>query len=70
MITLKEIEVFFKDYKFKENTLILSNHEKITDLKNFVEVNIHILKNNSGKALFVPYFDRLKKVYLTLNKKK
>jgi hypothetical protein len=66
MSSLKIIETFFSDYKFEENVLKLNGCTDITDLKKFVNSQIHLLKNNSGKKVYLPYFYRLEQVYLKL----
>jgi len=68
MVTFKKIETFFSDYKFEENVLQLDCCTKITDLKKYVHTQIHLLKMNSGKAVYLPYYNRLLKVYLKLKK--
>lgn len=57
---------FFDNYDFKNNELELNHFTKITNLKNFVNTQISYLKANSGKKLFLPYFDRLNEVYKKL----
>ena len=68
MVNLKTIEAFFDDYQFDENVLILSEYETITDLKKYIDTNIHILKSNSGKLRYAPYFYRLERVYKKLKR--
>jgi hypothetical protein len=69
IVNLKQIETFFSDYKFEENVLNLDVCTKITDLKNYVETQIHLLKSNSGNRSYLPYYNRLLKVYLKINDK-
>ena len=57
---------FFENYDFKNNELELNHFTKITNLKKFTDTHISYLKANSGKKLFLPYFDRLKSVYKKL----
>jgi hypothetical protein len=57
---------FFDNYDFKNNELELNHFTKITNLKNFVNTQISYLQANSGKKLFLPYFDRLNEVYKKL----
>jgi hypothetical protein len=66
VVTLKTIEAFFEDYKFDKNVLILSEHETITNVKEYVKTNITILNLNSGKRIYAPYFYRLERVYKKL----
>jgi collagenase-like PrtC family protease len=68
VVNLKTIEAFFDDYQFDENVLILSECETITDLKKYIDTNIHILKKNSGKLRYAPYFYRLERVYKKLKR--
>jgi hypothetical protein len=63
-VTLKEIECYFKDYDYKNNTLILDKCTTITDLKKYVETQIRLLKGRIRTKSFKPYADRLKRVYL------
>ena len=66
MVNLKTIKAFFEDYKFDDNVLILNQCTKITDLEKYVTFNVKILKSNSGKKVYLPYFNRLKNVYLKI----
>ena len=66
MSSLQIIETFFSDYKFEENVLKLNGCTNIADLQKFVNAQIHLLKNNSGKKVYLPYFYRLEQVYLKL----
>jgi hypothetical protein len=66
MSNLKTLIEFFDNYHFKNNELELNHFTKITNLKTFVNTHIGYLKANSGKKLFVPYFDRLNDVYKKL----
>ena len=68
MVNLKTIEAFFDNYQFDENVLILSECETITDLKKYIDTNIHILKSNSGQLRYAPYFYRLERVYKKLKR--
>jgi hypothetical protein len=66
MSNLKTLIEFFDNYDFKNNELELNHFTKITNLKTFVNTHIGYLKANSGKRLFVPYFERLNEVYKKL----
>lgn len=66
MSNLKNMIEFFDNYDFKNNELELNHFTKITNLKNFVNTQISYLQSNSGKKLFLPYFDRLNEVYKKL----
>ena len=63
MSKLDKIEKFFTEYKNINKPIQLSQCESVVDVKKFVSVNIHILRNNSGNKLFKPYADRLNKLY-------
>ena len=63
MTKLDKIELFFKEYKYTNEHLQISNCEIIVNLKEFVGVNIKYLIANSGNKLYLPYFDRLNNVY-------
>lgn len=41
----------------------LTPQELITDTKKFVANHISILENNRGKRMFLPYYNRLLKLY-------
>tara|TARA_R110002051_G_C8557357_1_gene473645 strand:+ start:340 stop:579 length:240 start_codon:yes stop_codon:yes gene_type:complete len=62
MKTLDAIELFFKDYKNKQ-PLKLDDCTQINDVKQFASVHIQYLRSNSGNKRYLPYFDRLNKVY-------
>ena len=69
MKPLNEIIEYFEnffDYDFeKEKDVIKLNEcETIRDLKTFLNSHISILKANSGNRTYMPYYDRLYKVYL------
>ena len=64
MITLNEIEQFFETYNFNDQVIEVDQCTKITNLKTFVQSHISILKKNKGNILYMPYFERLKKIYL------
>ena len=64
MANLKEIILHFENYDFETDKIKLNECSTITNLKNFVDSHISILKSNSGNKRFLPYFDRLHKVYL------
>ena len=57
---------FFDNYDFKNNELELNHFTKITGLKTFVNTHVSYLKSNSGKRIFLPYFNRLNDVYKKL----
>jgi len=57
---------FFDSYQFNEQELILNHFTKITNVKKFVLTHIGYLKSNSGKKIFIPYYERLTEVYKEL----
>lgn len=56
---IDDLEAWFKTAKLPPH-IRLSNCEKITDVKGFVETHIGMLRANSGNKTFKPYYDRLK----------
>tara|TARA_R110000822_G_scaffold172533_2_gene312179 strand:+ start:188 stop:391 length:204 start_codon:yes stop_codon:yes gene_type:complete len=66
MSNLKTMIEFFDNYDFKNNELELNHFTKITGLKTFVNTHVSYLKANSGKRIFLPYFNRLNDVYKKL----
>ena len=68
MVTLKIIKTFFDNYTFDKNVLKLDECTTITDVKKYVKTNINYLEKNTGNKRFLPYFDRLKRVYLKIKK--
>jgi len=67
MIPLNKIIDFFKDYEFNNSVIELSDCEKVIDMGKFVKTSISYLLNNKGKKLYMPYYERLVKIYLKLN---
>lgn len=64
MIKLKTIEDYFKNYYFSDSEVVINEAEKITNLKNFINKHVSMLKANPGNPVYLPYYERLKKVYL------
>lgn len=69
MVKIDDIIEYFEnlyDYDFEKYKDIIELNEstKITNLKTFLYNHISILKNNSGNPVYMPYYDRLYKVYL------
>lgn len=56
---LDEIEEYLASVELPTEQVIINKCEVIIDAKRFVEYHIEILKRNSGKRVFVPYYDRL-----------
>lgn len=63
MTRLEDIKAYFKDYNFTDTRIRLNACSEVLDLKKFVETNIAILESNSGNKRYIPYFERLKRVY-------
>ena len=66
MNKLDEIEKFFKDYDFEGRQIKISQCERVLNVKNFVESHIKMLRANTGNKRYLPYFDRINKLYLLL----
>ena len=68
MIHIDEMLEFFEiheDFNFTElKPIELSQGETIVGLGDFLSNHINILKHNSGNERYLPYYDRLYKVYL------
>ena len=61
--SLNNILLFFEDFNYENNSIDISECEKIEDLKKFVKSHVGFLKGNKGNRLFLPYYDRLNYVY-------
>lgn len=59
---MHELKLFFAPYLSSTETIKLNNYETITNLGVFIKSHIEILEHNSGKRLFMPYYERLQKV--------
>jgi len=55
---LDEIEAYLKDAELPEY-IQLSNAERVTDVRKFVNSHIGTLRANSGNRTFLPYYNRL-----------
>ena len=64
MASLDEIENYFETYNFIGENIRVDECTTVTDLKKFVRSHISILRKNKGNKLYMPYYDRLYKVYL------
>jgi hypothetical protein len=64
MAKLKEIVLHFENYDFGSDEIKLDECSQIKHLKTFVHSHISMLKANPGKPVYLPYYERLKKVYL------
>lgn len=65
MLTLREIENSLKTLKLPHE-VVIDKCSKVTDLDKFFKRHIAILKANSGNKKMMPYWDRLKKVYMKI----
>jgi hypothetical protein len=62
--TVEEIENFFHVFKYPEcDKITLHSGFECRDAKKLVDSHISILKANPGKYRFMPYYQRLYKVY-------
>jgi hypothetical protein len=64
--TIEELEAYFQKELLPE-TLRLSGHENITNVKGFVKSHINYVKANISNKNNEPYLNRLQKVYNLLN---
>jgi len=63
MITLKHLIDYFEEYEFDEKSVQLNKAETITNLKKLVYMHISMLKANPGNPIYLPYYERLLKIY-------
>ena len=61
MVTIDELEEYFKSAELPEE-IYLSSAEKITDVRKFIEGHLRTLRSNSGQKVYLPYYERLRKV--------
>ena len=69
MIHIDKIIEYFEnhyDYDFEKHKDVIELNQctKIDNLKTFLDNHISILKVNSRNPTYMPYYDRLYKVYL------
>ena len=62
-VPLTVIEEYFKDVEFTDDHIELDQCTTITNIKNFYESHLSILKANSGKKSVMSYYLRLLKLY-------
>jgi hypothetical protein len=68
MTPIHIIEAWYTDNKNNlPDTHQLTNHERINDLKSFIEKSIIVLKSNKGNRTFFPYYHRLEKLFISLS---
>lgn len=61
MLTLKELQSL-RDFK-SFNPINISGCETIVDVEAFVDSHLSFLENNSGNRAYMPYYNRLVKLY-------
>lgn len=55
---VESLENFFKKAKLPDQVQ-LNVCEKITDIPKFIETHLTIIKKQSGKRAYLPYYERL-----------
>jgi hypothetical protein len=66
-MTFQQLIKFFETITLPKE-IKLTEHETITDCQKFVNGHIEYLKAKSGNKTFLPYFERILKLYEILNK--
>lgn len=69
MTPLNDIILLFEDYKFNNDHINISKCEKVINQEKFIKTTIKYLQRNKGKKLFIPYYNRLEKIYLIFKHK-
>lgn len=59
MTRLEDLEQFFNGIELSQYNGIKLDAFVIDDAELFVKTHLLVLKNNSGKRTFLPYFERL-----------
>lgn len=67
-VNLKDIKDFFSNCEINENPVKLDKCTTVLNVKKFIETHTKLLESNSGNELFLPYYERLLKLYLILKK--
>lgn len=67
-MSVNDLEREFKKLSLPK-TLVFNQCTTIIDVEKFIDVHITTLKANSGNKRFLPYYDRLLKVYLMIKEK-
>lgn len=67
MEDIKELQTFFSSITLPE-TIQLSAHEKITDVKQMVKAHLNYLTQNPQNKTFDPYLQRLRLLKSKLEK--
>lgn len=69
MIPPKKLKKFFNKLVHPE-PLTLDSCTTILDVKKFTDSHLAVLDSNTGNKTFMPYYERLVKLYNLLNPKK
>jgi hypothetical protein len=68
MTPLHIIEAWYLEHKNNlPDTHQLTPHERINDLKSYIEKSLIVLKSNKGNRTFMPYYHRLEKLFISLS---
>lgn len=62
-VPLTVIEEYFKDMDFTDDHIELDECTTVTNIKEFYESHLTILKANTGNKIVMPYYQRLLKLY-------
>lgn len=66
-INLNTLIDFFDKNEIPQEPIRLNEAEVVLNPKKFIETHITVLKRNRGNRAMLPYFLRLKKLYLIMN---
>lgn len=69
MMRLEELEKSLNEMELPKE-VVLSPVEVVRDVRRMIRAHIAILRANSGKRTYKPYYDRLKKLHDESAKKK
>ena len=67
---LNDLETFFNSIEMPTEQIKLNKAETIIDCKKFVDSHLKILKGQKGNKVYLPYYDRLLKLYKILKNDK
>lgn len=62
VLDLEELEQFYASVELPPGPVMLTPHERITDLAYFINASLTALKANEGKKAYFPYSLRLDKL--------
>lgn len=62
-MNLAELELEFEKLDIPDDPIRLNGCTVVLFPKDFIKTHISYLKNNSGKRIFKPYYDRLLSMY-------